>query len=779
MRPRNGTPNVAREMSRTVLGHSVRRTEDDGILRGTAQYVDDVALATGACWAVFVRSTVAHAELIGMDTAGARAAEGVLGVFTATELDLPAARAAGGGGVLDRPLLARGRVRFVGEPVAVVVATTRTLAYDAAERVAVELDALPAVTDARAALDPGAPLLFPEFGSNETTGRVPAASSPDWTDAEIVVRTQFRNHRIAPAPMEPNGCVAVPAEDRLLVYASTQSVFGVQREIAGTLGLESGRVAVRAPAVGGGFGAKGGVYVEQLLVAALAHRLGLPVAWVESRQENLCNMTHGRGQVHDVEIGARRDGTIVGLRVVGVADVGAYPVRGTFIPLVTRFMASGTYRIPAIRFDALVALTNTTPTGPYRGAGRPEAAALVERTVEVVARALELDSIEVRRRNFVPPDAFPYRTATGATYDTGEYARALDAALERSDYRRWRAEQGARRARNDPVQLGVGIGCYVEVSGRGGEYGSVRIEADGRATVVTGSVPNGQGHETVWAQITSSVLGVPFEDVRVVHSDTERVPRGVGTFGSRSAQLAGSAVHDAAVAVLEQARGLVAARLEAADADIVVFDDGRVGVAGAPALALSWREIAAAATEHTGGDATGLEAALDFDSDGSFPFGCHVAVVEVDIETGDVRLLQHTAVDDCGNVLNPQLAEAQVHGGIAQGVAQALYERVVYDDDGNPLTASFLDYAIPSAAEVPSFAVSHTVTPTPNNPLGAKGIGESGTTGSTAAVWNAVVDALSPYGVAHLDMPFTPERVWRAIHEGDSSPVEVRRTSGL
>ena len=701
------------------------------------------------------------------------ASDGVVDVFTAADLDLPPARAMAGDGALDRPLLARDRVRFVGEPVAVVVAATRAQAFDAAELVEVETQQLGVVTDADAALAPGAPLLFPEFGANETTGRNPAERGTGWADAEVVVRARFVNHRVAPAPMEPNGCVVVPEGERFVVWASTQSVFGVQREIAAALGLDAAQVSVRAAAVGGGFGAKGGIYVEQVLVAALAQRLGVPIAWTETRHENLCNMTHGRGQFHDVEIGARRDGTIVGLRVRGVADVGAYPIRGAFVPMVTRFMASGTYRIPEIEFDARIVVTNTTPTGPYRGAGRPEAAALLERSVDVLARVLDLDPVAVRRRNFIPPDAFPYRTAMGATYDTGEYERALDEALTRSDYDQWRAEQEARRSRGDRLQLGIGLGCYVEVSGRGGEYGSVRVEADGTATVVTGSVPNGQGHETTWAQITSAVLGIPFEDVRVVHSDTDRVPHGVGTFGSRSLQLAGSAVHDASAAVLETARGLVAHLLEAAEDDIVVFEDGRLGVVGTPASGVSWREIARVAAEHTGTDATGLEAEIDFESDGTFPFGCHVAIVEVDTETGAVRLVRHVAVDDCGRVVNPVLAEAQVHGGIAQGVAQALFERVVYDDDGNPLTASFVDYAVPSAAELPSFDVFHTVTPTPRNPLGAKGIGESGTTGSTAAVWNAVIDALAPAGVVHLDMPFTPERVWRALHTGASSPVTL------
>jgi carbon-monoxide dehydrogenase large subunit len=760
-------------MSRTVLGHSVERIEDASILTGRAQYIEDVAAVAGACWAVVVRSPFAHAHRLAIDVSAARGTPGVVDVVTAADLDLPPARASVGDGALDRPLLATERVRFVGEPVAIVVASTRAQAEDAAALVEIDAEALPAVTDAQEALAPDAPLLFPPFGTNETTGRAITPRDDTWRDADVVVRARFGNQRVAPAPIEPNGCVAVPRADGIDVWTSTQSVFGVRRELAAALGLDERAVVVRAAAVGGGFGAKGGVYVEQILVAALARRVGRAVAWVESRSENLVNMTHGRGQVHDVEIGARHDGTVVGLRVVGLANTGAYPIRGTFVPMVTRFMGAGTYRIPEIDFDVLVALTNTTPTGPYRGAGRPEAAALLERSMDVLASALGLDPVEVRRRNFIPPDAFPYRTPTGARYDTGDYERALDEALARSDYARVREDQRARRARGDRMQLGIGIACYVEVSGRGPEYGAVRVEDDGSATIVTGSVPGGQGHATVWAQIASDVLGVPFEAVRVVHSDTAIVPHGVGTFGSRSAQVAGSAVHDAAIAVLEQARSVVAELLEAAPADIVVFDDGRVGVAGTPASAITWPEIARACRTR---DDVDLAAELDFQSDGSFPFGCHVAIVDIDTETGAVTLCRHVAVDDCGRVLNPTIAEGQVHGGIAQGAAQALFEQVVYDDLGNPRTASFLDYAVPSAAELPSFAVFHTETPTPNNPLGAKGIGESGTTGSTAAVWNAVVDGLAPYGVRHLDMPFTPERVWRAIHRGEHPAVSVTRT---
>jgi len=494
------------------------------------------------------------------------------------------------------------------------------------------------------------------------------------------------------------------------------------------------------------------------VVAALARRLQRTVRWAETRSENLLGMTHGRGQVQDVELGATRDGTIVGLRVRAVGDTGAYPHRGSFIPLVTRFMASGVYRIPRIEFRVVAVVTNTTPTGPYRGAGRPEAAALVERAIDLLATDLGLDRIEVRRRNFIPSEAFPYTTPTGATYDVGDYERALGEALRAVDYESLRREQAVRRDHDDRRALGIGLGCYVEVSGQGSEYGSVTVEGDGTVTIVTGTSPHGQGHETAWAQIASDVLGVDIEDVRVVHSDTALVPRGVGTFGSRSAQLGGSAVQRAAGDVLEQGRRLAAGLLEADVGDVVVFDDGRLGVAGSPATALTWTELVRASEG-------GLRGETDFQQEGgTFPFGTHVAVVEVDRETGLVRLLRHVAVDDCGRVINPLLAAGQVHGGIAQGAAQALFEAVEYDGEGNPLTGTLADYGIPGASDLPSFTVLHTETPTPRNPLGAKGIGESGTTGSTAAVWNAVIDALSHYGVRHLDMPFTPERVWKALH---------------
>jgi carbon-monoxide dehydrogenase large subunit len=747
--------------SRTVLGHSVRRSEDPALLTGAARFMADVEV-DGPLEAVFVRSHVAHGVILGLDVGAASATAGVHSVWSAADLDIADQAAFTGDPALGRPLLARDRVRFVGEPVAVVCAESRAAAQDAVEAVVVSTEPLPAVTDVLAAAADDAPALFASHGSNRMAEPAPASGDDFFADADTVVRLRIHHQRVAPVTMEANGCVAVPHRDgSITVWASTQSVFGVQGEVARVLGLEPTAVRVRAPWIGGGFGAKGGVYPEQLVVAALAMRTGRAVRWIETRQESFVAMTHGRSQVHDVELGATADGRLTGLRVRGWADVGAYPARGMFVPMVTRMMASGVYTIPRIDFDVVPVLTNTTPTGPYRGAGRPEAAALVERAVDVMARTLELDPAELRRRNFVPATAFPYTTATGVTYDSGDYARALDEALRIAGYHELRAEQRARRDDPGASRLGIGIGSYVETSGRGGEFGSVAVHDDGSVTVVTGSVPQGQGHDTTWAQIAAATLGVPISVVQVVHSDTELVDHGVGTFGSRSLQLAGSAVHEAAEAVLAQARTTAGAMLEASPDDIVVLDDGRLGVVGVPTSGLSWADVASEASRRR----DPLARALDFDSTGSFPFGCHVAVVEIDPETGRTTLRELVAVDDCGVVVNPLLAEGQVHGGLAQGVAQVLLEAVRYDDAGTPTTASLLDYLVPGPTELPSLRTAHTETPSPNNPLGAKGIGESGTTGAIAAVWNAVVDALSPLGVLHVDAPCTPERIWRILRD--------------
>jgi len=745
-----------------VLGHSVLRSEDPALLTGQAQFMADLDVP-GALHACFVRSHLAHALLGPVHTETAAAAPGVHSVWTVDDLDLPPQRAFTGAEELARPLLARDRVRFVGEAIAVVLADTAAHALDAAELVVADLEPLDVLLDPASAAAPGAPMLFPDHGTN-VMGTLPSEPDDDFfADADVVVHVRVAHQRVAPVTMEANGCVVVPHDDgSLTVWASTQSVFGVQGEVARILELDAEHVRVRAPWVGGGFGAKGGVYPEQVVIAGLAQRVGRAVRWTESRSENLVGMTHARGQVHDVELGATDDGAFTGLRVRGWADVGAYAIRGMFIPMVTRMMSSGVYAIPKIDFGVAPVVTNTTPTGPYRGAGRPEAAALVERAVDVMARTLDVDPPELRRRNFPPSSAFPFTTAAGTTYDSGDYEAALDEALRLARYDELVVERERRRADGAAPLLGIGVACYVETSGRGGEFGSVEVNADGSITVVTGSVPQGQGHETAWAQIAAAAMSVPFEAVRVVHSDTAVVDHGTGTFGSRSAQLAGSAVREAAAVVVDRARDLAAELLEASPDDIVVLDDGRLGVAGVPASGKTWAELAEEAARRD----NPLQHSLDFESVGSFPFGCHVAVVEVDRETGGVTLRDLVAVDDCGHVINPLLAEGQVHGGLAQGLAQILFEGVRYDGDGNPLTTSLVDYLVPAASELPSFVTAHTVTPSPNNPLGAKGIGESGTTGSIAAVWNAVVDALAPFGILHIDPPCAPEVIWRAMRDG-------------
>jgi carbon-monoxide dehydrogenase large subunit len=517
------------------------------------------------------------------------------------------------------------------------------------------------------------------------------------------------------------------------------------------------------------------------MIAWLARHLGGAVRWAETRTENMVAMTHGRGQVQHVELGAARDGRIRGLRVFVIQDIGAYASEAATLPPLTGLMASGPYRIPRIDFHSVAVVTTTTPVGAYRGAGRPEATFLLERSLDMLAAELGIDPAEIRRRNFIPPGAFPYRTPTGASYDSGDPGRALDIALRAAGYPELRREQAARIDRGETWRLGVGIGSYVEVTGWGSEFASVEADDQGTFTVLTGTSPHGQGHETAWAQIVADALGVSFGAVTVRHSDTLLVPRGEGTMGSRSLQIGGSAVLRASRALLDKARRLAAHLLETSESDVRRLD-GRIGVSEARGLSLAWGELAAAAADPGSlppGMETGLRAQADFEmEDSTYPFGVHVAVVEVDIETGKVKLARHVAVDDCGRRVNPMLVEGQVHGGIAQGAGQALFESFVYDELGNPLTSSLATYAMPSAAELPAFVTVPLVTPTDRNPLGAKGVGEGGTIGAGPAVQNAVIDALSHLGVRHIDMPMSPERVWRAITDAPRDVPGDREKGG-
>jgi carbon-monoxide dehydrogenase large subunit len=749
-------------------GKAVRRLEDPPLIKGSGTYTDDVD-APGALHAAFVRSEVAHGRIVGIDTAAAASAPGVAAVFTAADLGL--APMATGPMVPDdvpRPILAEERVRFQGEAIALVVAESRGAAVDAAELVEVDIEPLDVVVDPERALEDDAPRLFEQMGTN-----VAAATDPNDTDvladADVVVRSRYVNQRLCAVPMEPAAALAMPDEETggVRLWAPCQAPHAARDVVATSLRLETDAVRVIVPNVGGGFGARIPPYPEQIAIAAAALRLGRPVRYAESRWESMIAMQHGRAQLQDVELGAKSDGTLVGIKVRVVADFGAYPGDAGVLPFLTGQMVCGVYRIPRVDYAYKGVVTNTTPIGAYRGAGRPEATALVERAMDQLAAALDMDPAELRRRNFIPPEDFPHETAAGASYDSGEYERAFDRVLQAAGYEDLRAEQARRREHGDQRQLGIGLCTYVELTGLGTEVGICAVEEDGSVTVKTGTSPQGQGHETTWAQLVSWTLGVPMSAVRIVHSDTGRVPRGMGTMGSRTLQVGGTAMINATREVLSKGRELAAHMLEAAVADVQVVPGEGLGVAGTPSATVSWAELAKAAADPTRlpeGMEPGLEATSDFATPGSsFPFGAHLAVVEVDVETGMTKLVRHVTVDDSGMIANPLLAEGQIHGGIAQGVAQALYEGMAYDEDGNCLTGSLVSYAVPTAAELPFFETARTETPSPLNPLGAKGIGESGAIGATPAVWNAVVDAVAHLGVQNIDMPATPQRVWEAI----------------
>jgi carbon-monoxide dehydrogenase large subunit len=755
-----------------ILGQRITRREDARFLRGEGTYVENLQLP-GALHATFVRSPIAHARITEIDTSAAAALPGVQ-VFTAGDLGLQAMHPppfVEVDAAVWQPFVASDTVRFAGEIAAVVVAESRAAAADAAELVLVDYEPLPAVADMQAALADEV-VLFPSLGTNVCSRMGP--EEPDETlfeGCEVVVSGALVSQRMAPCPLEPRSTAAVVGEDgRLSVWLSTQMPHLDRFALAGTLGLDPGQVRVVGPDVGGGFGAKG-IGVEDILIAKLAQLTERPVRWTETRSESMVALRHGRAQILSFSLGGSRDGEIRAYRLDVVQDIGAYAFLGTFLPALTGLMASGVYRIPRIEYTARAVVTNTTTVGPFRGAGRPEATQAIERAMDLYAAEVGLDPAELRRRNFVPKDAFPYTTPSHATYDSGDFEGSLDLALERAGYEELRAEQQRRRDSGAVRQLGIGLSAYVEVTNGAveSEFGAVEITGDGKAILRTGSFSHGQGHETTFAMIAAERLGLPLEDVSVLKGDTDLVPQGGGTYASKSTQLGGSAARGAADAVVERGRELTAELLEANPGDVVLDPDrGRFHVAGTPTPGFSWSELAARLQDD--GRLEELRAELDFKAEAAtYPFGAHVAVVELDTETGEVELLRHIAVDDAGELINPLVAEGQVQGGVATGVAQALYEEVLYDDDANPLTANLIGYAFPSAAELPSFEIVEMVTPTPHNPLGAKGIGESGTIGSTPAVHNAVVDALAPFGVRHVDMPANGERVWRALQEAKAA----------
>ena len=760
--------------SGSILGNAVRRLEDPALLTGEGKYVDDL-VEPNMLHVAFVRSTVAHANVVSIDDSGATSMPGVVAVYHSRgdDLALPSLHQFQMmPETLNRPAFASDKVRFVGDIVAAVVAETRAQAADAVEAVIVDYDPLPSVLNASAAMAPDAPLLFPEHGSNVCFGtNFPEGDDSDPLEgAAVVAELKMVSQRLAGVPMETNGIFAVPADGRLTCWVSHQAPHAIHAEYAPLLGIDPAHLRIVCPWVGGGFGPKAAPYVEHLITAAAALKLDRPVKWIATRSEDMVSLVQGRDYVMTARLGVGSDGRIVGLDGSVIASAGAYPALGAILPMLTQMMSVGVYDIPRVRFKTFGVLTNNTTIGAYRGAGRPEATQLIERVLDVAAAQIGMDPAEIRRVNFIPPDRFPLTTLTGADYDSGEYEKALDAALKASGYADLRAEQARRRSGGDVRQLGIGVSTYVEVTAPVGlhiEFGAVEVDDDGSARVFAGTSVHGQGHHTAFAMLASDVLGIPMDKITLVNSDTDRVPRGAGTMGSRSLQTAGSAIHVASTEVLARARSIAGHLLEAS-ADDVVVGDGGVHVAGVPTKALSWGEVAIASRDRSqlpdDLEPAPLRHELDFDGTGStFPFGAHVSVVEVDTETGKVTMLRHVAVDDCGRILNPMLVAGQQHGGIAQGAAQALYEWMQYDEEGNPLTSNLMDYAIPSAAELCGFEVSNTETPSPRNPLGAKGIGESGTIGSTPAIHNAVIDAVRHLGVTHIDMPCTAERVWQAI----------------
>ena len=761
----------------SVLGNRVLRTEDPRMLTEGARYVADLRF-DGPVHACFVRSTAAHGRLVGVDTAEARIQPGVLGVFTATDLDLPDLKPIPMvNQSMARPVLVRDTVRFVGEPVAVVVAETAAAAADAAEHVMVDIEPQPAAVTLPDAAT-GNTLVHQHARTNIAFDMPASGTSEaplDFSGCEVVVETSLVNQRLAAVPLEPRSAAAEWSGDgtRLTFHASTQAPHRVRDALAAVYGLDKAAVRVVTPDVGGGFGAKGAPSPEELVLAGLARAVGRPVAWTESRAENLTSSVHGRAQNQQFRLGGTRSGRITHYELNVVQDAGAYPMIGAFLPTYTRKVFTGCYHIAHASISGRSYVTNTAPVTAYRGAGRPEAIFAIERAVDLYAAKIGMDPAEVRRLNFVAPEHFPYTNSAGSAYDSGDFGAALDRALAAAGYGELRAEKARRRtsADRDPMLLGIGIASYVESTSMGpSELGEIELAPDGSLVVRTGATAFGQGHDTCWAMIASEATGVALDRITVISGDTAEIASGGLTAASRSAQLAGSAVLTASQYLVKLARARAAALLEAAEEDVVLDTaTGAFHVVGSPQPRAGWADIAAQAAE--AGEAP-LAAASDFvQADNTYAFGCHVAVVEVDSATGETTLRRLVACDDAGTLINPLIAEGQVQGGIAQGAAQVLLEEMAYDADGNPLANNLIDYPAISAPDLPSFELVPMETPTPLNPLGAKGIGESGTVGAGPAILNAICDAVAHLGIDHVDMPATPQRIWRALSQaGRSAP---------
>jgi len=793
------------------VGQSVKRTEDPRLIKGLAHYVDDIKLPN-TLHVAFVRSVYAHARIKSIDTTEALSAPGVVAVYTGADVadqigPVPCASALPDLKVPDHRVLAKDRVYFVGHPIAAVVATDRYAARDAVDLVTVDYEDLPAVTDVEAAAN-GGPRVHENFPDNIAykltagEGDIDAAFSA----AERTIKQRILHNRLAPIAMEPRGVLAryFPGEEELTVWSSTQIPHLLRTQLALMIGIPENKLRVITPEVGGGFGSKLNVYGEEALIGWISMQLAKPVKWIETRRENIQATIHGRGQVGNIEVAFKNDGTITGLRYNVFADLGAYHQLLTpAIPTLTGLMLSGAYKIPAIQINITACFTNKMATDAYRGAGRPEATYVVERAMDIVAADLKMDPAELRRKNFPAANEFPFHTATGLDYDSGDYEAALNKAQGIAGYAKLRADQKA--ARTGGRLIGIGISTYVEICALGPsqampaggwESATVRIEPTGKVTVLTGASPHGQGQETSFAQIAADELGVDLHDVTVIHGDTGVVQYGIGTFGSRATAVGGTAVYIAIQKLKEKAHKIAAHMLKA-DATRLSFEGGHyslqaataataagtsepvVPVGEAPAAALpepqtsgksslTIQEIALAAhlaRELPPDTEPGLSATYFFEPKNfTFPFGTHIAVVEVDRDTGDIKFLRYVAVDDCGKVINPMLVDGQVHGGIVQSIGQAMFEEVVYDEQGQLITGTLMDYALPRASHIPNFELDRTETPSPVNPLGVKGVGEAGTIGATPAIVGAIVDALAPFGVKHLDMPIKPEALWRIIN---------------
>jgi len=764
------------------VGRPMKRVEDPRLVKGIATYVDDLRLP-GMLHAAFVRSPHAHARITGISVDAARSVAGVVGVFTGADVNehcgtVPCAADIPGLKAPKHTVLAGERAYFVGHPVVCVVAATPYAAADGAAAVEVDYDPLPTVTDPEKAIESGSPLTHPDLGSNVaytwnlTGGDVDAA----FKNADRVITQRMYHQRLTPMPIEPRGCVASfhQGEGSLTLWTSSQIPHLVRTLLPGMIGVAENKMRIVAPEVGGGFGAKLNLYAEEALCSHLAMKLGAPVKWIESRRENAAATIHGRDQIGYYEVAVKNDGTILGLRNRTIADLGSYlQLLTPAIPTLTGLVLTGCYKIPAVHMDVVGVYTNKMSTDAYRGAGRPEATYLIERLMDLVAGELGLDPIELRRKHFPKPEEFPFNTATGLAYDSGNYDGALRKAKELAKWDDLVKERDSRR--KEGAIFGIGVSTYVEICAMGPskampaggwEWGCVRLEISGKVTVITGATPHGQGQETTFAQIVADRLGVPIDDIVVLRGDTSIAHYGRDTYGSRGTAVGGSAIVMCIDRILEKAKRLAAHLLEAKP-EQVEFSDGVFSLTGGVGKRLTWPELAGEAYVAKNlpvGFEPGLEASAFFEPQNfTFPFGTHICAVDIDRDTGKVSIVKYVAVDDCGNQINPLLVEGQVQGGIAHSIGQALFERTVYDDNGQLLTGEFMDYPMPRAADIPEYILGSTVTPTNVNPLGVKGVGEAGTIGATPAIANAVMDALRSVGVKHLDLPLAPEKVWKAI----------------